>query len=467
MKIKLFVTRYFIVIILLALILLHAIFIKINQWHLPKSLAHKTILIQGVISSIPEKKYYGDHFQFETQKINHKIIHTTLLINWYHWPPKLSAGQQWKLHVRLQVPKNFHHSNGFDYAKYLLSQGIAATGYVVFRHDKNKLIGKNSAYFLDHFRENVEKQIFDAIKNPTIAAFISALSVGLRDGLTESDWQVFQKTGTNHLVAIAGLHIGFVFTVIYFFSLFSIKFFPKLLLMIPASHAAKIISVIGALSYAALSGFAIPAQRASIMLICFIAGALCYRKIAITKRLLFSALIILLINPLNIESMSFWLSFSSIALLAWVMSARLRASNHIISWGKMQGALTIGLLPLMLYFFQQASLIAFVTNVVAIPWIGFFILPLSLIATILFSLHFYKLSHHLFFLCGKCLFPLWQFLQDASRTTFAVWHHPIFNPLILVIAMIASIFLLAPRGFPARFLGCFGLLPLFFVIHHF
>lgn len=467
MKIKLFIAHNIIFIILFILIFLHTIFIKINQWKLPKSLAHKTISIQGVISSIPEKKYYGDHFQFDTQIINQKIIHTKLLINWYHWPPKLMAGQKWTLRVRLQLPKNFHHKNGFDYAKYLLSQGIAATGYVVLYHNQNYLLGNNKYYFLDHFRENVKKQIASAIKNPTTAAFISALSVGLRDGLTESDWQVFQKTGTNHLIAIAGLHIGFVFMTIYFFSLFFIKFFPKLLFIIPASQAAKIISVVGALSYAALSGFAIPAQRASIMLICFITGALCYRKIAIAKRLLFSALIILLINPLNFDSMSFWLSFSSIALLAWVMSARLRTSNHIISWGKMQATLTIGLLPLMLYFFQQTSLIAFVTNAVAIPWIGFFILPLSLIATILFSLHFYELSHHLFFLTGKCLFPLWQFLQYASRTTFAVWHHPIFNSLMLVITMMGCIFLLAPRGLPARFLGCFGLLPLFFIGHHF
>lgn len=284
-KIQLVVLRALPITIVSLCILLHFVFIKINQFHLSKTLIQKKVQIQGVIDSIPQHKFHGLRFQFHVQKIQHQKISTHFLISWYSYAPKLQIGQRWDLTVTLKPPIGTHNPGGFDYEEYLLSHGITATGYVVTRRAHNKLLGNNHAYFLAVFRQKVEKQIDDAIYNPTRAAFISALCVGLRDGLTQSDWQVFQKTGTNHLVAIAGLHIGFVFACIYFLTKYVWRLFPRLLLMIPASRAAEIASLIAAISYAALSGFAIPAQRASIMLCCFMIAQLFYRKISIGRRL--------------------------------------------------------------------------------------------------------------------------------------------------------------------------------------
>lgn len=446
----------------LLLILLHFSAIKITQWHLPPSLIQQTIIIHGIISSIPEKKFHGYRFQFYATQYNHQKISTNFLIAWYQHPPKLMVGQRWILAVKLKPPIGTHNPGGFDYAQFLLSRGITATGYVVARDHNNQLQGEDNAYFLAVFRQKIEKHILNIIHDPAIAAFISALCVGLRDGLTESDWQVFQKTGTNHLVAIAGLHIGFVASAMYFLINYLWRFFPRLLLIIPAMRAAEIASLLAALMYSALSGFAIPAQRACIMLTCFILARLFYYRISTIKRLFFAAGIVLLLNPFDLIDASFWLSFSSIAILAWVMSGRLRGSSHLASWGKMQSAILIGLFPLMLFFFQQASLIAFFTNLIAIPWIGFLILPMALIATLLFTLKCYYLSQHVFWLTGKLLLPLWKFLQWSSQLSFASWHHAIANQWVLIAGVIGSLYLLAPRGFPLRFMGFFGLLPLFF-----
>ena len=450
------------ILFILFLISLHFFVLRINQWHLPKSLIQQKIIIQGVIDSIPEKKFYGYRFRFHAEQLNQKKLSTHFLIGWYQHAPALKVGQRWQLLVKLKPPIGSHNPGGFDYKQFLLSQGVTATGYVVTQDDHNQLQGEDNAYFLAVLRQKIKKQIMSAIHDPTLAAFISALCVGLRDGLTAPDWQVFQKTGTNHLVAIAGLHIGFVASTIYFFTNFLWRFFPRLLLVMPASRTAGIASLIAALIYSILSGFAIPAQRACIMLTCFILAQLFYYRISSLKRLLFAASMILFLNPYDLIDASFWLSFSSIAILLWVMSGRLRAASHLISWGRMQGAILIGLLPLMLFFFQQASIIAFFTNLIAIPWIGFLILPMALIATLLCTVHLSFLSQHLFGLTGKLLLPLWQFLAYSSALSFSSWHHAVSNKGVLIAGLIGSLYLLAPRGLPARWLGCFGLLPLFF-----
>ncbi len=442
-----------------SLILSHFIFIKINRWHMPREFDHKNVLIQGVIDTVPENKYHGLRFQFHALTFNHQTISTLFLITWYGHPPKLQVGQQWQFTVRLKPSQDAPHFKHFNYARYLLAHGITATGYVVGRH--HQLLSEKKAYFLSVFRQKIENQISHAIHDPTLTAFVSALCVGLRDGLTPNDWQVFQKTGTNHLVAIAGLHIGFVTGAFYFLTQCLMRLFPRLLLISPASTIAKIAALIVGSIYAALSGFAIPAQRALIMLFCFMISNFFCRHLSVTRRWFFAIGIILILNPYDLIDASFWLSFISIAILAWVMSSRLRASSHLVSWGKMQGAIIIGLLPLMLWFFQQMSLIAFFTNAIAIPWVGFIILPMSLVATGLFFCGCYLLSHDLFWLTGKALWPLWRILTFSAKLPLASWHHVISNPLVLIISMTGCIYLLAPKGFPAKWLGCLGFLLLF------
>ena len=131
------------------------------------------------------------------------------------------------------------------------------------------------------------------------------------------------------------------------------------MLFLPATRAAEIAALLGAFSYSALSGFAIPAQRASIMLFCFLMGNIFCRPLSMWRRLFLAASIVLILNPFNLIDMSFWLSFLSISILAWVLTARLQSEKGYKSHAKMQAAILIGLLPVMLLFFQQISLVAF------------------------------------------------------------------------------------------------------------
>lgn len=451
-----------IVFLLIFFILIHGFFLDYFRWQLPEKYIQKSVCITGVIDSVPQKKFRGESFVFHVTKFNHQKINTHFLIAWYREAVRVKVGQSWQLMVKLKPPVGSHNPGGFNYADFLIHKNIVATGYVIAHDTKNKLLHEPSFISLNKLREKIHQHIFNSINNMTLAAFISALCVGIRDGLTQSDWQVFQKTGTNHLVAIAGLHIGFVVAAIYFLMTKIVKRFPAVLLRMPASRIAGIAALSGALIYAALSGFAIPAQRATIMLFLLMIIDFFYRAISMFDRWLCAAMIVLLAHPFDIDESSFWLSFVSVGLLIWVMSGRMQFSSHLAAWGKMQLTMVVGLLPLMLWYFQQISFISFLANAIAIPWVGFIILPLCLSACMLYIFHLFYFSRILFFLSGKMLYPLWKILVFFSSLPMASWHHGLFTILICIAGIIAVLLLLAPQGFPGKLMGFFGLLPLFF-----
>src|SRR3990167_9725369 len=157
------------ILFILFLISLHFFVLRINQWHLPKSLIQQKIIIQGVIDSIPEKKFYGYRFRFHAEQLNQKKLSTHFLIGWYQHAPALKVGQRWQLLVKLKPPIGSHNPGGFDYKQFLLSQGITATGYVNTKNNQNKLSGNDPFYFLQVFREKIQIEIDHSIGNQTIA----------------------------------------------------------------------------------------------------------------------------------------------------------------------------------------------------------------------------------------------------------------------------------------------------------
>jgi competence protein ComEC len=121
----------------------------------------------------------------------------------------------------------------------------------------------------------------------------------------------------------------------------------------------------------------------------------------------------------------------------------------------------LGLLPITLLYFQQISLVMFFANALAIPWVGFVIVPLCFLASVMMLIH-PILAYVLFSLVGYLFWPLWKILTWMGALPYATWHHIMLSPLIFVSSMLAVILFLAPRGWPARYLGFIFVLPLFF-----
>ena len=126
-----------------------------------------------------------------------------------------------------------------------------------------------------------DRIISAALPDQPYAPIIVALVIGEQNGIPQNDWQVFARTGVNHLIAISGLHISMVAGMAAAVMLYCWRH-PllgrfQLPLLVPAQKMAALASVVTALLYVALAGFGVPAQRTLIM-ICVVAGSMWCRS---------------------------------------------------------------------------------------------------------------------------------------------------------------------------------------------
>lgn len=226
---------------------------------------------------------------------------------------------------------------------------------------------------------------------------------------------------------------------------------------LPAQKAAVVAGWLAALAYALLAGFEVPAQRTLYMLSVVALALWSGRNFGVSRTLLLALFVVLVLDPGAVLAMGFWLSFGAVGLLFLVGSARVGEARGwravLAQWGITQWAVTIGSLPLLLLFFQQFSLVSPLANAVAIPVVSFIITPLALLFALIPWTPLLYFDHGLMSLLMTVLewlaaWPVWQ--QPAP---------PLWASLVAVVGVL---WLLLPRGFPARWLGFYLLLPALF-----
>ncbi len=430
-------------------------------WTLPKEEEGKTLPIIGYIASIPAVDQHQTSFLFSLTKLNNQPQHTLIKLNWRDAPNNINVGDQWRFTVRLKRIHGLMNPGGFNYETWAFSEGIRANGYIL-SNPENKIINQHGyQYPINRLRQNLKEKIEKNLPVTLTSPWIVALAVGERQGIAQPQWQILRNTGTNHLMAIAGLHIGIISGFIFALVNYLWRQFPRLTLKLPSVHAGAIASLLMAGTYSALSGFSIPSQRACIMLTTYLIITLLRRKNNAWQSWSIAFFVVLIINPLSALSDSFCLSFGSIALIIYGVSARLNPRGIWWKWGRVQWVIALGLLPLSVGLFQQFSLIAFIANSIAIPWVGFVIVPLTLLGCFVF-LFSNQLAIFFLTLADKNLSVLWKILTYLSNLSWAAWYQYIPNNWIIIFACVGVVILLVPQGAPGRWLGILWILPLIF-----
>jgi competence protein ComEC len=386
-------------------------------------------------------------------------IPTKLRLSWYYPDQAIKAGQHWAFTVKLKRVHGTMNPGGFDYERWLFTEGIGATGYVR-ASPKPVLLGRDSYWRnISVWRQDIIDRLAGILVNNSSLALIKALTLGDGSSISLDQWDIFRKTGTTHLVVISGSHIGLVAGLVYFLVLKAWACIGYL--KWPPQKIAAISAMFVAVIYSGLAGFSVPTERAVIMLSIAMAAIILQRNTRPLNILSIAMFAILIRDPIAVLSVGFWLSFFAVAMIVYAISGRLGKIGHVGGVIKINWVTSVALSPLLLLFFQQVSLIAPLANLVAVPIISLLVVPLSLCAVlIMFALP--MLASKLFYGVDLVLQGLVWLLSYMADMPMASINHVMPSYWALLFAVPGILLLLAPAGMPARWLGLAMFLPLIF-----
>ncbi len=428
----------------------------------PDDLARVPLVVEGRIASIPSDSGLARRFLLDVERTwrdGEPLPFKGLVrLGWYDQPPPLRAGEQWRLSVRLKPRHGLANPGTFDFERWLFEQGIKATGNLRRGDPPERLDAGPGPYWLDRGREGLAGHLARVLGDAPALPLIQALVIGDRSGFDQDDWEVLTRTGTNHLVAISGLHVGLIAGGVFVLvrRLWSLS--ARLTVGLAAPRAAAIGGLLAALGYAGLAGFAISTQRALVMIAVVLAALFWQRTLRPYHALVLALVGVLLVDARAVLSPGFWLSFGAVAVLLFNLGHRLPSRDLWTRWGRAQWAVAIGLLPLLFLLFGRASLIAPLVNLVAVPIFSLMLLPLVLVASLLslipgLGLPLQWTAH----LLGWCLDGL-SWIAGLSWAAMALPQRPSW---VWPVAGAGVVLLLAPRGLPGRWLGALLLFPMF------
>lgn len=430
---------------------------------LPKSWEGQDIQATGYVVGLAQTNGGATsvQFQIEQASLDGQIVpwKGRARISWYDQPSAFPEPcSRWHLLLRLRRPRGPINPGGADGERSALAHGIAAVGYV--RNDSNNRRLSVPGWCLDQLRGSLADGIQARVHDQHDAALLRAFTVGDTRGLEQNDWDVARANGISHLLAISGFHVGVAAVFGLWLSHAVYWLWPLLAVRCPRVQAQALSALASASAYGALAGLGMPTVRTMLMIAAFALARCSRRAISSAHALAIALMAILLMNPTAVLEAGFWLSFVGVAFLILCMESKGRGLRGFLSELTIgQIVMTVSLLPLTMWFFGEASLVGALSNLVAVPFVSFVIVPCALLGTLLLLL------------CPPCATPVlrvaewlthaqWWLLEQTASWPGAHWYLPAVQPWALVLATLGALWLFMPRGVPLRMLGVLLFLPL-------
>lgn len=195
---------------------------------LPSAWEQRDIQVVGVVANLPYKTDRSVHFQLDVEHVitDGAIVPKRIALSWYKSYqsdmggiplPLVKAGERWRLIVRLKQPHGNANPHGFDYEAWALERNIRAVGYVRTSIDNQHLESMihHPAYWVEYVREDIQQRFTQILTDQFYSGVLKALATGDQQAIPRDQWQVFVRTGTIHLMAISGLHITLVSSLVF------------------------------------------------------------------------------------------------------------------------------------------------------------------------------------------------------------------------------------------------------------
>jgi len=424
------------------------------HWHQPPEIpeldSRTSYSAIGVVRSLPVVEGGRTRIQFAVESLNTQQAGQSgqwlLRLTWQGAPP-VSVGQRWRLPLRIRPVRGYRNPGGWDYAGWLYRQGIRYSAYVAT--GESELLGKSTCCFMEKAREWLRERLTPYLADGAGGGMFLALTLGDKSGLRDADRRVLAVTGTSHLFAISGLHIGLSAAAFGGLLVWGWRRVPRLCGRVPALVAGALAGLLMATLYAIVSGFAIPAQRALVM---FAAAVwVIFRRGQSTPGGLWAVALVavLLWDPFAPLSAGFWLSFLAVVAILLLMPM-LKGRHWLFQGVALQVGIGLALYPVLLFFGMPASWIGPMVNLLLVPAFGLLFVPAGLASVLLVAA-----DAELGFLArwvAELLALTHMGLEFIAQQVFPV---PVFewNLERLALITLAVAMILMPPGIPARKMG--------------
>ncbi|UCH19572.1 MAG: ComEC/Rec2 family competence protein [Deltaproteobacteria bacterium] len=357
--------------------------------------------ITGVIDQNPINDKIRQKFILRTRNLNwenasHSVI-GKLRVTVYGQSPELSRGNLISITGKIRSFNNFKNPGGFDYKRYMAFKGVwGATSIpgeqvVILK----KLAANSFQQYVNKGRDKIS-MLIDTTPAGEHRGVLKALIIGERSQIPLELREAFNRAGVSHLLAISGLHIGIVGTTAFLFFSWLFSRFSIFLQNAWTRKGAALLSFFPILIYALLAGMSPSTQRALIMVAVFLMTFFFQRDQDLMNTLALAAMLILVVDPPSLFSISFQLSFVSVFSILFGLSRVqiMRFFNTNPPKMKLLFAVLkklclfllvsvfaiLGTFPIVMFYFNQVSLVGVLANFVIVPLVGFIAVPLGLLA---------------------------------------------------------------------------------------
>ncbi len=434
---------------------------------LPPTMEHREFALRGTVVELPMHEARRTRFVFEVGGDGSQpraLRGKRLQLAWYDdfdAPPaqsnaprlRLAAGARWALTAKLRAPRGLRNPGGVDSERFALIERIAATGYV---RDPQRAHMLATPVGIEAWRGRISARIATAVPGAE-SRFVRALALGDTRGLQDEDWSILRTAGLTHLIAISGFHVGLVAGAFALLARGLWWCFPGFGRRMPRAQAVAAAAMFGALLYAAATGFAVPTLRTALMIAVVAFARIARRGWRAVDALAVAGVGLAVLDPLSLLAAGFWLSFAGVAWLLWCMPTP--SQRPLRDFLSAQRVATLGLMPLSVGMFGQASLIGPLVNLLAIPWWSLVVVPLALIG-VACEVVVPGAGDWAWRAAAFAFEPSWALFARLAAHPAALWWLPEPAWFALPLALLAAFWGLMPAGVPGRWLALLLWLPL-------
>jgi competence protein ComEC len=357
---------------------------QVARWQalrLPPGGSDVRVLLEGRVLTVPARDGADVGFDAEVQVLEGPGAGGQPRRARLRWRVELAprVGERWQWLARLGPAGETRNFHGLDAGRLAFRDGVHLHARVLPAALNVRLALASQS--IDTLRARIAARIAARVADPDVAGLITALAVGLTDGMSTDQWRVFNATGTTHLVAISGMHVTLFALLAFGAARLAWRLLPgRLIGREPFALCAGLVAAGG---YALLAGFSVPAQRTWLMLAVFAGARLCARPLDAARTWSLALILVLLLDPLAPLAAGFWLSFVAVGVILLLETTALLRTGRVARLLRLQLAIMVSLAPLTFAVFGGVSLVGFGVNLVAIPLLSFVFVPLVLLGALL------------------------------------------------------------------------------------